>query len=54
MVGFDLVVEQLIGGTANFTFQVKATCGNHGRIVNEVKISTADESHRAIASARCW
>ncbi len=53
IVGTDLMVEQLIGGTATFGFQAKAKCRRTDRIVNKATIATADVSHTAIAATAC-
>jgi hypothetical protein len=54
VVGIDLMVEQLIGGTATFTFQAEIDdCEKGEAIVNRVNIATLDESGTAIAVTRC-
>jgi uncharacterized repeat protein (TIGR01451 family) len=53
-IGSDLKVDQIIGGTATFTFQGKVKyCKRGDAMVNEVTVTTADTSDRAIAATEC-
>lgn len=53
-VGTDLMVEQLIGGIATFTFQAEIDdCEEGEAIVNRVNVTTAGTADTAIAVTQC-
>jgi hypothetical protein len=52
-VGTDLMVEQLIGGTATFNFQAEVDNCASDTIVNRADVSTMDASETAIAVTEC-
>jgi uncharacterized repeat protein (TIGR01451 family) len=54
VAGAGLQVTPIIGGTATFTFQGKVKyCKRSDAMVNEVTVTTADTSDRAIAATEC-
>lgn len=54
VVGTDLMVEQLIGGTATFTFQAQVDgCDEGSAIVNRANVSSRDQGETAIAVTTC-
>jgi uncharacterized repeat protein (TIGR01451 family) len=54
VVGTDLTVNQLTGGTATFTFQAEVDdCTTGEAIINRADVTTADSSDTAIAVTQC-
>jgi len=52
-LGTDLMIEQLVGGTATFNFQAEVDKCANKTIVNRADVSTMDASETAIAVTEC-